>query len=73
MRKILKFLDVPWNDSVLHHEEFINKPNGVSLSKYVAIVVFVVCVGGGNAVRTGTIADGIVRYVHSGNVIGLIY
>lgn len=33
MRKILKFLDVPWNDSVLHHEEFINKPNGVSLSK----------------------------------------
>ncbi|XP_055683700.1 protein-tyrosine sulfotransferase isoform X1 [Lutzomyia longipalpis] len=33
MRKILKFLDVPWNESVLHHEEFINKPNGVSLSK----------------------------------------
>ncbi|XP_031622563.1 protein-tyrosine sulfotransferase [Contarinia nasturtii] len=33
MRKILKFLDIPWNDSVLHHEEFINKPNGVSLSK----------------------------------------
>lgn len=33
MRKILKFLDVPWNASVLHHEEFINKPNGVSLSK----------------------------------------
>ncbi|XP_037938758.1 protein-tyrosine sulfotransferase isoform X2 [Teleopsis dalmanni] len=33
MRKILKFLDVPWNDSVLHHEEFINKPNGVPLSK----------------------------------------
>lgn len=37
MRKILKFLDVPWNESVLHHEEFINKPNGVSLSKYVLI------------------------------------
>lgn len=37
MRKILKFLDIPWNDSVLHHEEFINKPNGVSLSKYVYI------------------------------------
>lgn len=33
MRKILGFLDVPWNESVLHHEEFINKPNGVSLSK----------------------------------------
>uniref|UniRef100_A0A0K8TT10 Protein-tyrosine sulfotransferase n=1 Tax=Tabanus bromius TaxID=304241 RepID=A0A0K8TT10_TABBR len=33
MKKILKFLDVPWNESVLHHEEFINKPNGVSLSK----------------------------------------
>lgn len=33
MRKILNFLDIPWNDSVLHHEEFINKPNGVSLSK----------------------------------------
>lgn len=33
MRKILKFLDVPWNESVLHHEQFINKPNGVSLSK----------------------------------------
>lgn len=33
MRKILGFLDVPWNSSVLHHEEFINKPNGVSLSK----------------------------------------
>lgn len=37
MRKILKFLDIPWNDSVLHHEEFINKPNGVSLSKCVTI------------------------------------
>ncbi|XP_020808231.1 protein-tyrosine sulfotransferase isoform X1 [Drosophila serrata] len=33
MRKILKYLDVPWNDAVLHHEEFINKPNGVPLSK----------------------------------------
>lgn len=35
MRKILKFVDVPWNQSVLHHDEFINKPNGVSLSKWV--------------------------------------
>ncbi|XP_030079364.1 protein-tyrosine sulfotransferase isoform X1 [Drosophila hydei] len=33
MRNILKFLDVPWNSAVLHHEEFINKPNGVPLSK----------------------------------------
>lgn len=33
MRKILEFLDIPWNDSVLHHEEFINKENGVALSK----------------------------------------
>lgn len=33
MEKILQFLDIPWNASVLHHEEFINKPGGVSLSK----------------------------------------
>lgn len=33
MTKILTFLDIPWNESVLHHEEFINKPNGISLSK----------------------------------------
>lgn len=33
MRQILKFLDVPWNESVLHHEEQINKPGGVLLSK----------------------------------------
>ncbi|KAJ8872689.1 hypothetical protein PR048_026302 [Dryococelus australis] len=32
MQKILHFLDVPWNESVLHHEELINKPGGVSLS-----------------------------------------
>jgi len=31
MTKILKFLDVPWNESVLHHQDFIN--NGISLSK----------------------------------------
>lgn len=40
MRKILKFLDIPWNESVLHHEEFINKPNGVSLSKYACLSVW---------------------------------
>ncbi|XP_043282896.1 protein-tyrosine sulfotransferase [Venturia canescens] len=33
MEKILLFLDVPWNEAVLHHEEFINKPGGVPLSK----------------------------------------
>ncbi|XP_014203418.1 protein-tyrosine sulfotransferase [Copidosoma floridanum] len=33
MRKILEYLDVPWNEAVLHHEEFINKPGGVPLSK----------------------------------------
>ena len=33
MRKILNFLEVPWNDRVLHHEEEINKKNGISLSK----------------------------------------
>ncbi|KAF7988860.1 hypothetical protein HCN44_007170 [Aphidius gifuensis] len=33
MKKILHFLDVPWNESVLHHDEFINIPGGVPLSK----------------------------------------
>ena len=33
MEKILKFLDITWDDDVLHHEQFINKPNGVSLSR----------------------------------------
>ncbi|KAI0235609.1 Protein-tyrosine sulfotransferase 2 [Lamellibrachia satsuma] len=33
MHAILEFLDVPWNDVVLHHEMYINKPGGVSLSK----------------------------------------
>lgn len=31
MEKVLGFLDIPWNESVLHHHDFIN--NGVSLSK----------------------------------------
>ncbi|VDM67094.1 unnamed protein product, partial [Strongylus vulgaris] len=30
MRRILKFLDLPWNSSVLHHEQFIGKD--ISLS-----------------------------------------
>jgi len=33
VRKILDFLDVPFNESVLHHQDFINKPGGISLSK----------------------------------------
>lgn len=33
MERILGFLQVPWDDAVLHHENYINKPNGVSLSK----------------------------------------
>ncbi|TDH15247.1 hypothetical protein EPR50_G00029700 [Perca flavescens] len=33
MKTLLKFLDVPWNDAVLHHEELIGKAGGVSLSK----------------------------------------
>ncbi|XP_050504253.1 protein-tyrosine sulfotransferase [Diabrotica virgifera virgifera] len=31
MKKVLKFLNVSWNDSVLHHEDYINK--GIELSK----------------------------------------
>ncbi|NP_001088427.1 tyrosylprotein sulfotransferase 2 L homeolog precursor [Xenopus laevis] len=33
MRSIIEFLGIPWNDAVLHHEELIGKPGGVSLSK----------------------------------------
>ncbi|CAG2100710.1 unnamed protein product [Medioppia subpectinata] len=33
LQKILSFLSVPWNESVLHHEELVNKKNGISLSK----------------------------------------
>lgn len=35
MEKLLNFLEVPWNESVLHHEQFVNKPGGISLSKLV--------------------------------------
>ncbi|KAK3796559.1 hypothetical protein RRG08_057810 [Elysia crispata] len=31
--RILKFLDIPWNESVLHHEQFIGKPGGIAISK----------------------------------------
>lgn len=33
LEKILHFLDVPWDDVVLHHEQLINRPGGISLSK----------------------------------------
>ena len=33
MRRILQFMDVPWNDLVLHHEQTIGQAGGVSLSK----------------------------------------
>jgi protein-tyrosine sulfotransferase len=33
MRKILTFLNLPWDESVLHHQDFINKAGGISLSK----------------------------------------
>lgn len=33
MKRILEFLEVPWNDSVLHHEDLVDKPGGISLSK----------------------------------------
>ncbi|XP_022101128.1 protein-tyrosine sulfotransferase 1-like [Acanthaster planci] len=33
MRKILAFLDIPWDDNVLHHEDTVGKPGGISLSK----------------------------------------
>ncbi|XP_050545348.1 protein-tyrosine sulfotransferase-like isoform X2 [Daktulosphaira vitifoliae] len=29
---ILKFLNIPWNETVLHHNEMINKPGGIALS-----------------------------------------
>lgn len=33
MRKILEFLDLEWDNRVLHHEEYIGKPGGISISK----------------------------------------
>lgn len=33
MRDILEFLNITWNESVLHHEDLIGKKNGVALSK----------------------------------------
>uniref|UniRef100_A0A4W4EIV3 Protein-tyrosine sulfotransferase n=1 Tax=Electrophorus electricus TaxID=8005 RepID=A0A4W4EIV3_ELEEL len=33
MRELLLFLELPWDSSVLHHEQLIGKSGGVSLSK----------------------------------------
>ncbi|KAL3856522.1 hypothetical protein ACJMK2_011268 [Sinanodonta woodiana] len=33
LRRILTFLDIPWNSSVLNHEDFIEKHGGIALSK----------------------------------------
>lgn len=33
MGNILKFLQIPWNDTVLHHEQLVDKPGGISISK----------------------------------------
>ena len=33
LQHILDFLDLPWHDAVLHHEQYINQPGGISLSK----------------------------------------
>ncbi|XP_012552268.1 protein-tyrosine sulfotransferase [Bombyx mori] len=32
MRQVLDFLELPWDEAVLHHEQYINQPNGVALS-----------------------------------------
>ncbi|KAJ0180203.1 hypothetical protein K1T71_003607 [Dendrolimus kikuchii] len=32
MRAVLEFLELPWDEAVLHHEQYINRPNGVALS-----------------------------------------
>ncbi|XP_055862286.1 protein-tyrosine sulfotransferase 1-like [Biomphalaria glabrata] len=33
MERILNFLNIPWNESVLHHEDYVGKPGGIALSK----------------------------------------
>ncbi|XP_035691222.1 protein-tyrosine sulfotransferase 1-like isoform X2 [Branchiostoma floridae] len=33
MERILTFLEIPWDEAVLHHQDFIGKPGGASLSK----------------------------------------
>lgn len=33
LKGILMFLNLPWNDTVLHHERYIDQPDGIELSK----------------------------------------
>ncbi|GBP63598.1 Protein-tyrosine sulfotransferase [Eumeta japonica] len=33
LQRVLRFLDLPWDEAVLHHEQYIDRPNGVALSK----------------------------------------
>ena len=33
MTDVLKFLEIPWDERVMHHQDYINKPGGISLSK----------------------------------------
>ncbi|XP_013383306.1 protein-tyrosine sulfotransferase 1 [Lingula anatina] len=33
LKGITRFLNLPWNDALLHHEEYVGKPGGISLSK----------------------------------------
>ena len=33
MRKVVDFLGIPWNESMLHHEQYIGKAGGVSITK----------------------------------------
>lgn len=35
MTKVLHFLNVPWHEGVLHHDEAVGQPGGVSLSRLV--------------------------------------
>lgn len=34
LRELLEFLGVPWAEEVLHHHELINKPGGISVSRF---------------------------------------
>lgn len=34
LREVLTFLNLGWNEAVLHHEDYVNKPGGISLSRY---------------------------------------
>lgn len=33
LQRVLSFLEIDWHEGVLHHEEAIGKPGGVSLSR----------------------------------------